>query len=361
MNFEDTDFRQESIDLGNPFDVKLVKDFLAGLGFDYDPSEVEFTMIVYNLKGDLVGTGSHQGRILKFIAVDPRFRDTTAFALIVTNITEKLLKIHKHTFVFTRPENSVRFQGLGYNEIASAPPLFSVLEFGFESIRTYQDYLKTLVIPDKTSDIAAIVVNCNPFTNGHKYLIEKAASESELVYLFVVEEDQSVFPFAIRWELIRKGVQHLKNVVMVKGGMYVVSGAIFPAYFLKNEQVSDVMQKQAELDVTVFAKYIVPVLSIKKRYVGTEMYCTTTEAYNNAMKKILPPKGVAVIEVERKSLGQEKDGSPDYISASKVRQAIREDRLEDVLDFLPEVTCDFLLSDESAVIIAKIKQGSSRH
>lgn len=361
MNFEDTDFRQESIDLGNPFDVKLVKDFLAVLGFDYHPEEVEFTMIVYNLKGDLVGTGSHQGRILKFVAVDPQFRDTTAFALIVTNLTEKLLKIHKHTFVFTRPENSIRFQGLGYNEIASAPPLFSVLEFGFESIRTYQDYLKTLIVEGKTSDIAAIVVNCNPFTNGHKYLIEKAASESELVYLFVVEEDQSVFPFTIRWELIRKGLQHLKNVIMVKGGMYVVSGAIFPSYFLKNERVSDVMQKQAELDVTVFAKYIVPVLSITKRYVGTEMYCTTTKAYNNAMKKILPPNGVKVIEVERKSLGFGKDGGPDYISASKVRQAIREDRLQDVIDFLPDSTREFLLSDDSATIREKIVSQTGRH
>ncbi|MFO7371284.1 MAG: hypothetical protein R6X09_13555 [Bacteroidales bacterium] len=361
MNFEDTDFRQEAIDLGNPFDVKLVKDFLAGMGLDYDPEEVEFTMIVYNLRGDLVGTGSHQGRILKFIAVNPQFRDTTAFALIVTNLTEKLLKIHKHTFVFTRPENAIRFQGLGYNEIASAPPLFTVLEFGFESVFTYQDYLKTLVIPGKTSDVAAVVVNCNPFTNGHKYLIEKAASESELVYLFVVEEDQSAFPFSVRWELIRKGLQHLNNVVMVKGGMYVVSGAIFPSYFLKNEQFSDVMQKQAELDVTVFVRYIVPVLSIKKRYVGTEMYCRTTGAYNNAMKKILPPRGVEVIEVERKSLGPDKSGCPDYISASKVRQAIREDRLEDVLNFLPKVSRDFLLSDESAAIIAKIKLESSRH
>ncbi len=361
MNFEDTDFRQETIDLANPFDVKLVKDFLVGLGLDFDPKEVEFTMIVYNLRGDLVGTGSHQGRILKFIAVNPQFRDTTAFALIVTNLTEKLLKIHKHTFVFTRPDNAIRFQGLGYNEIASAPPLFSVLEFGFESVFTYQDYLKTLIVPGKTAHVAAVVVNCNPFTNGHKYLIEKAASENEIIYLFVVEEDQSAFPFSVRWELIRKGLQHLRNVIMVKGGMYVVSGAIFPSYFLKNEQVSDVMQKQAELDVTVFARYIVPVLSIKKRYVGTEMYCKTTEAYNNAMKKILPPKGVEVIEVERKSLGPDKNGFPDYISASKVRQAIRDDRLQDVIDFLPDSTRDYLLSDDSTPIREKIKLATGRH
>jgi [citrate (pro-3S)-lyase] ligase len=361
MNFEDTDFRQETIDLENPFDVKLVKDFLLKLGFDFDSSEVECTMIVYNLKGELVGTGSHQGRILKYVAVDPKFRDTTAFALIVTFLTEKLLKIYKHTFVFTRPENAMRFRGLGYNEIATAPPLFTVLEFGFESIQTYQDYLKTLIIHTTTSAIASIVVNCNPFTKGHKFLIEKAASENEVVYLFVVEEEKSVFPFSVRWELIRKGIKHLVNVVMVRGGMYVVSGAIFPSYFLKCETPDDIMKKQAELDVTVFAKYIVPVLKIRKRYVGTEVYCMTTRAYNESMKSILPGYGVELIEIERKAIRTSKGSLNEFISASKVRQAIKEDRLNDVLDFLPDSTREFLLSDESLAIRQNIESGQGRH
>lgn len=361
MNFEDSDFRQETLDLDSPFDVKLVKDFLGKLGFDYNPSEVDCTMIVYNLKGEIVGTGSHQQRILKFVAVAPEYRDTTAFALIITYMTEKLLKTYKHTFVFTLPENSIRFQGLGYTEIATAPPLFSLLEFGFESVITYQEYIKSLKIPTQTNNVAAIVVNCNPFTNGHKYLIEKAATENEVLYLFVVEEDRSAFPFAIRWELIRKGVAHLKNVVMVKGGMYVVSGATFPAYFLKNEQVSTVMQKQAELDVAIFAKYIVPELGINKRYVGTENYCNTTNAYNSAMKSILPSLGVEVIEITRIASGKDDNDAPNFISASKVREAIKNDQLESIMDFLPASTRDFLFSDESLSIRQKIKVSTERH
>ncbi len=105
--------------------------------------------------------------------------------------------------MFTRPANSVYFKGLGFKEIALAKPLFCVLEFGFETIANYQSYLNSIIKDTKTENIAAIVVNCNPFTSSHRFLIEKAASENELVYLFVVEEDQSVFPFAIRWELIR--------------------------------------------------------------------------------------------------------------------------------------------------------------
>jgi [citrate (pro-3S)-lyase] ligase len=361
MTFEDTDFRQETLDLDNPFDVKLVTGFLAEQGFDFDPSDVDSTMIVYNLKGELVGTGSHKGRILKYVAVAPKYRDTTAFALIVTNMTEKLLKIYKHTFVFTRPENSVRFRGLGFSEIASAPPLFTILEFGFESISTFQDYLKTVKRPTKTNAIASIVVNCNPFTNGHKFLIEKAASSNELVYLFVVEEDLSAFPFKVRWELIRQGISHLNNVQMVRGGMYIVSGAIFPAYFLKNENISDVMEKQAELDVRIFANYVVPVLGIRKRYVGTEKYCATTAAYNIAMQTILPDFGVEVIEVERKTSEYSEADSPDYISASVIRRAIKLDRLSDVLDSLPDSTREFLYSDASLEIRNKIKAGEGRH
>ncbi|MEI8114825.1 MAG: [citrate (pro-3S)-lyase] ligase [Bacteroidia bacterium] len=361
MTFEDTDFRQETLDLDNPFDVRLVKDFLLLLGFEFDPTEVECTMIVYNLKGELVGTGSHLGRILKYVAVAPKFRDTTAFALIVTYMTEKLLKIYKHTFVFTRPENSIRFRGLGFTEIASAEPLFTMLEFGFESIFTYQDYLKTLKVKTKTKAVASLVVNCNPFTNGHKFLIEKAAAENEVVYLFVVQEDLSVFPFKVRWELIRKGIAHLPNVVMISGGMYIVSGAIFPSYFLKNETVSDVMQKQAELDVRTFANYIVPVLGITKRYVGTEHYCKITEAYNLAMKTILPAYGVEIIEVTRKASGSGVNSLPDYISASKVRKAVKNDQLEKIIDFLPDSTREFLFSDASLDIRLKIKSGTGRH
>ncbi len=361
MTFEDTDFRQETLDAENPYDIKLVKDFLSAQGFDFDQSEVECTMIVYNLKGDIVGTGSHKGRILKYVVVAPRFRDTTAFALIVTYLTEKLLKIYKHTFVFTRPENSVRFTGLGFTEIARAEPLYALLEFGFESVYTYQDYLKTVKVSTNSDAVAAMVVNCNPFTNGHKFLIEKAAAENVVLYLFVVEEDLSVFPFLVRWELIRKGISHLPNVVMVRGGMYIVSGSIFPAYFLKNEMVSDVMQKQAELDVRIFANYVVPVLGIKKRYIGTENYCMTTQAYNLAMKAILPESGVEVLEVTRIAIGTGIDNLPDFISASKVREAIKADKLSEIIDFLPDSTREFLFSDASLAIREKIRAGKGRH
>lgn len=357
MSFEDTDFRQEILDTENPFDVKLVSDFLKSIGFDYKPQEVDFTMILYNLNDEIIGTGSIKRKTLKYVAVAPTFRESTAFPLIVTFLSNKILEKFNRCFVFTKPETAKLFESLGFSLIAKAEPLFSVLEFGYKSIKDYQNYLLKNKVETKTDDISAVVVNCNPFTKGHKYLIEKAASESEQVYLFVVKEDLSAFPFEIRWKLIEEGISHLKNVKMLSTGPYIVSGAIFPNYFLKNEEWNHISEKQAEIDVKIFAEYIVPILNIKKRYIGTENYCLTTASYNRAMHEILPEADVKVIEVKRISLGE----ATNYISASKVRNAIKEDNLQSILDFLPDVTKNFLLSEESAEIKTKIKSGTGRH
>ncbi|MDX9821067.1 MAG: hypothetical protein RBT20_03970, partial [Syntrophales bacterium] len=197
--------------------------------------------------------------------------------------------------------------------------------------------------------------NCNPFTLGHQYLIETAAAQCGVVYQFVVEEDRSAFPFADRWKLVEEGTRHLPNVVRFGGGPYVVSGATFPSYFLQNEAIDLVIRNQAELDVMIFARHIVPALGIDRRYVGTEPYSGTTAAYNAAMKKILPARGVQVIEIERRAEGTDAEGRPDYISATKIRRAIREDRLDSILDFLPECTRAYLQSAASAAVRARLK------
>lgn len=361
MNFEDTDFRSEILDIENPFDVKIVDEFLTENGFGFKPQEVDETMILYNLNDEIIGTGSYKKQTLKFVVVSPKFRETTAFALIVTTLSNIILENHKRCFVFTKPETAILFSSMGFKEIARAEPLFVALEFGFHLIDYYQNYLLKNKVNTKTNNISAIVVNCNPFTNGHLYLIEKASAESEIVYLFVVEEDKSSFPYKVRRKIIEEGISHLKNVVVISSGPYIVSGAIFPNYFLKSEDWNNISAKQAELDVKIFANYILPVLEIKKRYVGTENYCSTTNAYNEAMKNILPDFGCEVIEVTRKAIGIDPQNNPNYISASKVRAAIRENKLTEVLEFIPEATKKFLLSDDAEEIIDNIKKSSGRH
>lgn len=361
MTFEDIDFRSEILDIDNPFDVKIVDEFLLQNGFEFDTKKVEKTMILYNLNDEVIGTGSYKKQTLKYVVVAEKFRETTAFASIVTTLANIILEKHKRCFVFTRPETAIAFKGVGFSEIARAEPLFVALEFGYHRISYYQKYLLKNKIETKTDNISAIVVNCNPFTNGHLYLIEKTSQESELVYLFVVEEERSSFLYEDRKKMIAEGISHLKNVIILSSGPYIVSGAIFPNYFLKKEKYDVISAKQAELDIKIFAKYVVPVLNIKKRYVGTEKYCLTTKAYNEAMKKILPEAGCQLIEVTRKSIGFTADNEPNFISASKVRDAIRNNNLKEVLSFLPEVTQRFLLSEEAKETIEKIKTTKSRH
>ena len=336
---ENSDFRIEEADLSCKFDVKLIKDFMSPLGFDFDEKTVEYSAMLYNLNDDIVGVGSYHGKILKYLAVAPHFRESGAFAFMVTHLTEKVMVNHQQAFVFTRPENIVRFESLGYNHIASADPMISVLEFGYKNINNYKNYLHKVKSHKQETEIAAIVMNCNPFTLGHQYLIERASSENQLVYVFVVESERSAFSFKDRIEMIRQGIAHLKNVVLVKGDEYVVSCATFPNYFLKNEMVDTITKKQAELDINIFAQHLAPVLGIKKRYVGTENYCATTKVYNEVMKEILPEYNIELIEVQRREI---EDNEKEYISASKVRKAIKNRNTEVLYDLLPKSTLGYI-------------------
>jgi len=357
MGFETADFRIQGLDTDNPYDVTLITEFLAASGFVYDRSGVDYTMILYNLNNQIIASGSYLKNVLKYVSVAPQFRETAAFAQVVTHLNDRLLNLGEKTvLVFTLPENSIKFQGLGFEEIARVEPLYALLEVGYYTIRNYKAYLHSVRLTGKET-AAAVVVNCNPFTNGHLYLIEKAAAENDCVYVLVVEEDRSVFPFEKRFLLVQQGTAHLNNVVLVKGGNYVVSGATFPAYFLKNEALDHIARKQTELDLAIFIKHIAPELGISKRYVGTENYCSTTAAYNEAMKRLLPQAGIELIEVPRKT------ADANFISASKVREALKSAEPDKgcLEKYLPASTLAFLKSPEGAAIIAEIKSRESRH
>ncbi len=88
-------------------------------------------------------------------------------------------------------------------------------------------------------------MNANPFTLGHRHLVEQAAAQCDALHLFVVREDASFFPFSARLEMVRAGVAHLPNVVVHEGSQYIISRATFPAYFLK--ETGKVQQAWSEI------------------------------------------------------------------------------------------------------------------
>ncbi|HBK69584.1 MAG TPA: [citrate (pro-3S)-lyase] ligase, partial [Firmicutes bacterium] len=153
--------------------------------------------------------------------------------------------------------------------------------------------------------------------------------------------------------LIKEGVGHLPNVVLHKGGNYIISAATFPSYFIKEYQ--EQVETHARLDLEVFSKYIVPTLGISKRFVGDEPYCEVTAAYNRIMQEVLPACGVGVEVVPRLTY----DGLA--VSASRVRELIRMNKIDEVKGLVPESTYRFLLSSEAQEIIKHIQLSYQRH
>ena len=199
---------------------------------------------------------------------------------------------------------------------------------------------------DNNKEYTALVMNCNPFTLGHRYIVETAAKENENVIIFVVEEDKSVFSFKTRFKLIKEGTKDLKNVVVIPAGEYIISSATFPNYFLKKND--DALKEYTKIDCNIFGKYFVPTFNIVKRYVGTEPHCEVTNIYNETIQEVLPKYNVEVKLINRKEV------ESDAISASRVRNLLKEGNFEGVKNLVPKTTLDFLLSEEGEKVISRL-------
>jgi len=344
------DFSKEIVNLNNDKQFAEVQQFLAGFGLSFD-RDVEYTV---NLRaGDkLVATGSFKGEVLRNFAVDEAMQGYGLTATVASELMQEQARRGRfHYFIFTKPSSAHLFTAIGFTEIARAEPHVALLESGVGSIKTYCAALQKQVahLPQPR---AAVVVNCNPFTDGHRALIEQAARENPAVIVFVVSEDRSLFPFVHRIKLVRKGVADLTNVAVVEAGKYIISAATFPTYFTRDE---DKVAAQTNLDITLFATRIAPALGITARYIGDEPYCAVTNCYNQSMLDILPKHGIEPKLIHRVEL----DDEP--ISASKVRALIKVDDWDGIRRLVPDVTYNYLRSDEAKEVLAKIRTSDSRH
>ena len=212
------------------------------------------------------------------------------------------------------------------------PPQFEtvgVATFRNEELEAYKQKLRTKKIP-----IGALVMNCNPFTFGHQYLVEYAAARVVKLYIFVVEEDKSEFPFADRIELVKQGVKNFSNVEVLPSGKFIISQQTFSGYFNKAE-LQDVQVDSSE-DVEIFGREIAPTLGITIRFAGEEPQDNVTRQYNETMKEILPRYGVEFCEIPRKTFGGE------VISASTVRKALKVGDFDKIKNLVPPTTLLYL-------------------
>jgi [citrate (pro-3S)-lyase] ligase len=193
-------------------------------------------------------------------------------------------------------------------------------------------YLSSLQVHRK--DIGAIVMNCNPFTLGHRYLIEYSACKVEHLYIFVVEEDKSIFPFADRIELVRQGTADLPNVTVLPSGKFIISSLTFVDYFNKSE-IQDRTIDPSQ-DVTLFATEIAPALGINIRFAGEEPLDLITKQYNDAMARILPQHGIEFEAIPRK------ENNGEVISASRVRALLEKRDFDQIEKLVPITTLKYL-------------------
>lgn len=179
-------------------------------------------------------------------------------------------------------------------------------------------------------------MNCNPFTKGHRYLIEQARGRVDKLYVFVVEEDKSSFAFKDRFRMVAQGVADLPDVQVIPSGKYILSKDTFAQYFEK-ENVETV--ENMDYDLRIFGEVVAKDLGIRYRFVGEEPLDQVTRAYNETMKRILPEYGVSVVEIPRVMSSVE---SGDVISATRVRKALEEKDWQTVERLCPESTVSYL-------------------
>ena len=195
----------------------------------------------------------------------------------------------------------------------------------------HNKYLSFLNLFDKKHEtIGAIVMNGNPFTRGHFYLVEQARKQVDFLIIFVVEEDVSLFSFEERFEMIKQGVRGIENVAVVPSGEFVLSQNNFQQLFWKLENEATVWN--AEYAINIFADYIAKPLCITHRFVGNEPIDRATRIYNMAMQRILPKKGINYVEVPRITMEGE------VISAARVRKYMEKQEYDKAFAMLPETT-----------------------
>ncbi len=336
-------YNVEKINLKSKYETEEVRKFLETFSLKYE--DIDYTVVIRE-NDEIIATCSKKENIIKCFAIDENYQGLGISNNLISKITEQLfLEGRYHSFIFTKPENQFLFEGLGYKNIFTTDKV-SLLESGNKNINSTLDKLKKEYNIDDSKEYAALVMNCNPFTLGHRYLIETASKENENVIIFVVEEDKSVFPFKVRYRLIKEGTKDLKNVVVVPAGEYIISSATFPSYFLKKND--DALKEYTKLDCNIFGKYFAPKFNIKRRYVGTEPYDQVTNTYNESMQEILPKYNVEVKLIERKQV------EDDAISASRVRRLLKEGKFEKVKNLLPKPSFDFLLSKEGELVIDQL-------
>ena len=323
---------------------RQVEDFLGSNGLRL--GEVDLYLAVLSEDGAILAGGGLQRDIVKCLAVSAEARSLgLSVPLISRLLSVASERGYTNVKVFTKPENLSVFESLGFRLLASAPKAI-LLENG-RGLADYCAYLRA----HPASGV--IVMNANPFTLGHRYLVEQSVLalgpstssgpepvsagepvEPPKLTIIPVKEDASRFPYRERLAMLRAGCDGLADVV--EGSDYQISATTFPTYFLKD--LSDAAETQMRLDIDLFGRYIAPALGARARFVGTEPSDPLTARYNALMKELLPKYGIQLVEIPRLTIEQP-------VTATEVRALLDEGRFKEASALTPASTWPYLLAD----------------
>ena len=314
--------------------LEELKLFLRSCELDYDEN-ISFTAVLMG-EDEIVATGSLDGATIKCVAVSPAHQGEDAASQVMTVLLEKAAQQGmRHLMLYTKPQNGYIFSAFGFHPVMRTSDCL-LMENRRDGLKRFLEGLSRP--PDANGPVGCIVANCNPFTYGHRHLIETAARECAWVHLFVLSEDKGLFAPQERMRMVEQGCEDLKNVIIHPTGPYMVSSATFPSYFIKDKLRTG--EIYCEMDVRIFAEKIAPALRVTRRYVGTESDCAVTGTYNERMKEMLPDYGIELIEIARRETGGQ------AVSASRARRLIASGEWEAIKELLPESSINVIREKE---------------
>ncbi|WIA07832.1 MAG: [citrate (pro-3S)-lyase] ligase [Candidatus Phytoplasma cynodontis] len=297
----------------------------------------EYAVILSNNE-EIIGLIGRYANNLRCLVVNRKYRQYNIANVLVGFMSKRIYqKNFRDIFVFTKIINLDIFQNMGFKLIFQNNS-FCFLTSRYDLFEDYLNYLSENKFKSTFDDDgklnSVIVMNANPFTKGHKFIIQNAIKKSNFVYVIVVKEDVSLFTYQQRFTMVELGVKYLKNVRILEGSNYIISKNIFPSYFFKSQEESSV--EQMYLDSYIFSDFIAPRLNVKKRFVGEEPFSKTTLLYNNVMNKVFLEKKIELVIIPR-MLFQRK-----AISATQVRKLFIQGNFDKIKNLVPKSTFNFL-------------------
>lgn len=356
----------QTLNLATPRQRQRIEAFLKRNGLRID--DMNYYAAVLDDDGEMIAGGGLKDDVIKCVAVDDAHKgEAIANTLVSHLISHANQEGYSCIKLFTKPKNRQLFESLSFRLLAEAPEAI-LMETGIGGISNTVDALKKIKEESKkykeynkeckedskecrenTSYLTTspphhltttmqpngcIVMNCNPFTLGHRYLVESASRMVEHLFVIVVREDRSAFSYQERKAMVTAGTADFKNVTVCDGSEYAISNTTFPTYFLK--RLSDATDTQILLDLDLFRRHIAPALGAEVRFVGTEPTDELTRRYNELMMESLGKDHV--VQIPRLENGGV------AVSASRVRRAMESNSLKEAAQLVPPTTLPYIIA-----------------